>query len=104
MSGVKACGRIGVVHTQRPPLAAEQRTRTWRQNVCHAAIGSENFVARTVQTGPPAPEFAFYSLCPLCHSENHRRPLAFDFSHKCRSAVVQPRISARRTTPRDIVL
>jgi hypothetical protein len=24
-------------------------------NVCHAAIGSENFVARTVQTGPPAP-------------------------------------------------
>jgi hypothetical protein len=44
-------------------LAAEQRTRTWRQNVCHAAIGSENFVARTVQTGPPAPEFAFSSPC-----------------------------------------
>ena len=40
---------------QRALLAAEQRTRTWRQNVCHAAIGSENFVARTVQTGPPAP-------------------------------------------------
>jgi hypothetical protein len=31
-------------------------------------LGSENFVARTVQTGPPAPEFAFYSLCPLRHS------------------------------------
>jgi hypothetical protein len=40
------------VHTQRALLAAEQRTRTWRQNVCHAAIGSENFVARTVLTGP----------------------------------------------------
>jgi len=32
-------------------------------NVCHAAIGSENFVARTVQTGPPAPGFAFSSPC-----------------------------------------
>jgi hypothetical protein len=41
--------------SQRALLAAEQRTRTWRQNVCQAAIGSENFVARTVQTGPPAP-------------------------------------------------
>jgi hypothetical protein len=27
-------------------------------NCCHAAIGSENFVARTVQTGPPAPVFS----------------------------------------------
>jgi hypothetical protein len=43
-------------------------------NVCHAAIGSENFMARTVQTGPPAPGFALCSPCvwisrrlQLCH-------------------------------------
>jgi hypothetical protein len=34
------------------------------------------------RSGPLAPEFALYSLCPLRHSENHRRPLAFDCSQR----------------------
>jgi len=40
-------------------------------NVCHAAIGSENFVARTVQTGPPAPVLLFFAKPTRIPAERH---------------------------------